>query len=197
MEKLRPAPKVQVFATDIDEAALAVARAGRYPRALMEGITPARLDRFFSRDDASYTVVKEIRDLCIFSAHSIIRDPPFSRIDLISCRNLLIYLGTDFQARVIPAFHFALRPGGYLFLGTSENVSRYADLFAPVDKKQRIFQRRDHVVAPLHFPLIGLHGRHAPPPAGTRQDHGAMAADLRRAVEARVAERFTPAHVVV
>ncbi len=197
MDTLKTAPKVQLFATDIDEQSLAVARAGRFPAPLLADVAPRRLKRFFSGDELSLVINKDIRDLCIFSAHSIVRDPPFSRMDLISCRNLLIYLGMDFQGRVIPAFHFALRPGGYLFLGTSENVSRYADLFAPVDKKQRIFQRRDHVVAPLHFPLMGLHGRHAPPAPGTRQEHGVMAADVRRALDARVAERFTPAHVVI
>ncbi len=194
MEKLRPAPKVQVFATDIDEAALAVARAGRYPRALMEGVTPARLDRFFSRDDASYTVVKEVRDLCIFSAHSIIRDPPFSRIDLISCRNLLIYLGPEFQGRVIPIFHFALRPGGYLFLGTAENISQYSDLFQRIDKKQRLFQRRDHAAAPLQFPLFTPGVR---PGTGGGQTRREPAAILRHAVETRVLENFAPPHVVV
>ena len=87
-------------------------------------------------------LAKEVRDLCIFSPHSVIRDPPFSRIDLVSCRNLLIYFGVDVQNQVIPTFHYALRPGGYLFLGTSENVSQFDDLFAPVEKKHRIFRRR-------------------------------------------------------
>ena len=83
---------------------------------------------------------KEVRELCIFSPHSVIRDPPFSRIDLVSCRNLLIYFGADVQNQVIPIFHYALRPGGYLFLGTAENVSQFGDLFAPVEKKHRIFR---------------------------------------------------------
>jgi len=197
MDTLNSAPKVQLFATDIDEQSLAVARAGRYPAPFLDDITSRRLKRFFSGDELSLVVNKDIRDLCIFSTHSVIRDPPFSRMDLISCRNLLIYLGADLQERVIPAFHFALRPGGYLFLGMSENVSRHGDLFSPVDKKQRVFQRRDHVVAPLQLPLMAQHGRHSLPPSGMRQQHGVMAADLRRAVDARVAERFTPAHVVV
>src|SRR5262249_46656011 len=113
---------------------------------------------FFTKDDASYVIVKEIRDLCIFSPHSVVRDPPFSRIDLISCRNLLIYLGTEFQARVIPVFHFALRPGGYPFLGTSENIGHHSELFQRIDRKPRLFQRRDHVTVPLHFPLFGPRG---------------------------------------
>ena len=146
------APKVQVFATDIDDAALEVARAGRYPAALLDDVSQERLERFFIGDGTSYVVAKDVRDLCIFSSHSVIRDPPFSRIDLVSCRNLLIYLNAELQERVIPIFHYALRPGGFLFLGISENVSQHGDLFLPLDKKQRIFQRRDHVRAPIHCP---------------------------------------------
>jgi two-component system, chemotaxis family, CheB/CheR fusion protein len=197
LDKLRNVPRVQIFASDIDEAALAVARAGRYPQALMEGVEPERLDRFFSRDDAGYTVVKEIRDMCVFSAHSVIRDPPFSRIDLISCRNLLIYLGPEFQSRVIPVFHFALKPGGYLFLGTSENISQYGDLFHRVDKKQRLFQRRDHIATPLQFPLFVPGARTVIGGVVPQREPGTPTANLRRAVESRVLETFAPPHVVV
>jgi len=197
MDTLRVSPKVQLFATDIDENALVVARTGRYPEPLLENVSKQRLKRFFSGDDISYSVNKDIRDLCIFSAHSVIKDPPFSRNDLISCRNLLIYFGTDFQARVFPVFHFALKPSGYLFLGTAENVSQFTDLFAPIDKKQRIFQRRDHVVSPLQFPAFSPAGRHTPTSTDIRREHTGMASNLRHAVEARVLERFSPAHVVV
>jgi two-component system CheB/CheR fusion protein len=197
LDTLRNVPKVQIFASDIDEAALAVARAGRYPQALMEGVKPERLDRFFSRDDAGYTVIKEIRDMCIFSAHSVIRDPPFSRIDLISCRNLLIYLGPEFQSRVIPVFHFALKPGRYLFLGTSENISQYGDLFHRVDKKQRLFQRRDHVATPLQFPLFVPGARTVIGGVVPQREPGTPTANLRRVVESRVLEIFAPPHVVV
>src|SRR5262249_22423703 len=197
METLRVSPKVQLFATDIDENALVVARTGRYPEPLLENVSKQRLKRFFAGDDVSYSVNKDVRDLCIFSAHSVIKDPPFSRIDLISCRNLLIYFGTDFQARVIPVFHFALKPSGYLFLGTAENVSQFSDLFAPIDKKQRIFQRRDHVVSPLQFPAFTPAGRQIPTATDMRREHAGMASNLRHAVETRVLERFSPAHVVV
>jgi len=196
MSALRNVPKVQIFATDIDESALAVARAGRYPQAVMQDVKPERLDRFFSRDDSSYAVLKDIRDMCIFSAHSVIRDPPFSRIDLISCRNLLIYLGAEFQSRVIPVFHFALKPGGYLFLGTSENISQYPDLFQRIDKKQRLFQRRDHVATPLQFPMFVPGARVAMTGAEPRRDLVSSAANLRRMVETKVLESFAPAHVV-
>jgi two-component system CheB/CheR fusion protein len=196
MDGIRTPPKVQIFATDIDEQAIAIGRTGYYPRQMLEGVSPGRLKRFFASDDVSYTVRKELRDLCIFSAHSVMRDPPFSRVDLISCRNLLIYLDGAFQSRVIPVFHFALREGGFLFLGTSENVTQHADLFAPVDKKHRIFQRRDHVVSPVRFPFVPQ-ARSLPATRELRQDQATAAANLRRSVENRVVERFAPAHVVV
>ena len=196
MDTLRTPPKVQLFATDIDEAALGIARLGRYPAALMDNVAPQRLKRFFIGDDVTYTVSKDIRDMCMFWAHSIIRDPPFSRIDLISCRNLLIYFGVDFQGQAMPVFHFALKPRGYLFLGTSENVTSAADLFVPLDKKHRIFQRRDHVVAPLQLPAFTGHGRTVTGAPANREP-SAIAVTVRRAIESRVMERYAPAHVVV
>jgi two-component system CheB/CheR fusion protein len=114
MAELKARPKVVVFATDIDDPAISVARAARYPAAMLQDISPQRLDRFFTGDGVSYTLSKDVRDLCIFSSHSVIRDPPFSRIDLISCRNLLIYLDKELQERLVPVFHYALRPGGWI-----------------------------------------------------------------------------------
>ena len=199
MAGIRNPPKVQIFATDIDEPALSIARMGRYPAPFMDNVSAERRKRFFTSDEVSFTVQKEVRDMCIFSSHSVIRDPPFSRIDLISCRNVLIYLGTSFQSQVIPVFHFALRGGGYMFLGTSENVTQHGDLFNPVDKKHRIFQRRDHAVAPLQFPFFTPKGRSFSSGRDLRSDTGVNAAstNLRRAIEGRVVERFAPAHVVV
>ena len=101
--------------------------------------------------------------MCIFSPHSVIRDPPFSRIDLVSCRNLLIYFGLDVQNQVIPTFHYSLRPGGFLFLGTAENVGQFGDLFAPIDKKHRIFRRREMVAHRPRLPLLVARIRRRPP----------------------------------
>jgi two-component system, chemotaxis family, CheB/CheR fusion protein len=106
---------VQIFATDIDETALAVARAGRYPASLMRRIPRERLERHFRKVDDFYVISKDIREMCVFSTHNLIRDPPFSRVDLVSCRNLLIYFGAEFQARVMPVFHYALKPVGSCF----------------------------------------------------------------------------------
>jgi two-component system CheB/CheR fusion protein len=197
LETMRNAPKLQLFATDIDEPALAVARAARYPAQLLEHVSPERLAKYFVGGDGGYVVAKSIRDLCLFSSHSVIRDPPFSRLDMISCRNLLIYLGVEFQNQVIPVFHFALRPGGYLFLGTSENVTQHGDLFSPLDKKHRIFQRRDNAVTGLQLPFFTPRGRGFPVTAESRKDPAGTIANLRRNVETRVMERFAPPHVVI
>lgn len=196
IDKLSAPPRVQIFATDIVEPALAVARAARYPEALLHGLSPQRRQRFFHSDGESYVLGPEVRELCIFSPHSVIRDPPFSRIDMISCRNLLIYFGPQIQNRVIPIFHYALRPGGYLFLGTSESVGQYSDLFATVDKKHRIFQAREHATA--RPPVLVGDGRTAAFPVasgGSKKD--AAGRSLRQAIEAQVLERFAPPHVLV
>jgi two-component system CheB/CheR fusion protein len=197
LDTLKAAPAIQVFATDIDETALAISRMGRYPAQLLEGVSPERLRRFFVRDGATCTVAKELRDNCVFSLHSVIRDPPFSRLDLISCRNLLIYLGPEFQSRVFPIFHFALKPQGFLFLGNSESIGNHAELFAPVDKKQRVFQRREHAVSPLQLAPFGGPVTPGRGIAELQRDFGPAATTLRRTVEARLTERFAPAHVVV
>jgi two-component system CheB/CheR fusion protein len=197
MDKLSAVPRVQVFATDIDERALSVARAARYPEALLDSVSPERRNRFFIPDGGSYVVSKDVRELCIFSPHSVVRDPPFSRIDLVSCRNLLIYFGPAVQNQVIPTFHYALRPDGYLFLGSAENVSQFADLFAPIEKKHRIFRRRSDVTSNIRLPLLintlkpGQTNELMPrrPPLS-----GLL---LRQTVDEYVLDRFSPAHVVV
>jgi two-component system CheB/CheR fusion protein len=198
MDGLAVTPRVQIFATDIDERALAVARTGRYPEALLDSVSPERRQRFFTPDGGSFVVSKDVRDLCIFSPHSVIRDPPFSRIDLVSCRNLLIYFGPDIQNQVIPIFHYSLRSGGFLFLGTSENVNQFAELFAPVEKLHRIFRSRDggrlHVRLPMAVngllqTVIGN--------AEARRHSPIQGAAWRQMIESRVLERFGPAFVIV
>jgi two-component system, chemotaxis family, CheB/CheR fusion protein len=132
--------EVQIFASDLDEGALATARAGRYPRTIAVDVSEARLRRFFTEEDDQYVVTKEVRDCVIFTAHSVLRDPPFSRVDLVCCRNLLIYLDRDLQQRVFGVIHYALNPGGYLFVGASETAEGAS--FRVLDKKHRIFQAR-------------------------------------------------------
>lgn len=145
LELLRQSFKVQVFATDIDSRAIATARAGIYPASIVDDISPERLARFFTvePDGSAYRVHKSIRDMLVFSEHDLIKDPPFSKLDLISCRNLMIYMSTDLQKKLIALFHYALMPGGMLFLGTSETVGEFGELFAVLDRKSKAYQRKE------------------------------------------------------
>ena len=152
MDTLSAQPKVQLFATDIDDSAISTARHGRYPKTLVEGLSADRLRRFFHESHAGYSVTKEIRELCTFSVHNVIRDPPFSMMNLVSCRNLLIYMNPELQDRVIPVFHYSLVPGGILLLGGSESVAQHPKLFETLDKSARIFQRREGPSRELQLP---------------------------------------------
>ncbi|KQZ92843.1 CheR family methyltransferase [Pseudomonas sp. Root562] len=136
------AAKLQVFATDIDDRAIAFGRNGVYPEAIITDVPPARMRQYFTHENQHYRVRKEIREKVLFAKHSLLLDPPFSQIDLIVCRNLLIYLDREVQRDIMQMFHFALRPGGYLFLGTSESADGCLDLFTPVDKRNRIFRAK-------------------------------------------------------
>jgi two-component system CheB/CheR fusion protein len=153
MDRLQVVPKVQLFATDIDEAAIGTARLGRYPATLLNGLSDQRRQRFFKSSHGAFLVNKEIRDLCTFSEHNLVRDPPFSRMNLVSCRNLLIYMNPELQEAVIPAFHYSLTPEGFLLLGGSEGTAKHGDLFLPLNKTARIFIRREGPRPPrnMHF----------------------------------------------
>ncbi|MFM0327517.1 CheR family methyltransferase [Caballeronia glebae] len=133
---------IQVFATDIDESAIETARAGNYPAPILTDVPPARLRRYFTLTDGRYVINKSLREQVLFAGHNLLRDPPFSRLDLVSCRNLLIYLDRTVQREVLQTFHFALQPGGYLFLGSSESAEIADDLFAAIDKKNRIYRAK-------------------------------------------------------
>jgi two-component system CheB/CheR fusion protein len=187
-------PKLQIFATDIDERALEVARAGRYPAAMASDITPKRLKEFFTREDGTYRVSSELREMCLFSAHNLLRDPPFSKLDLITCRNLLIYMGSELQEKIIPIFHYALRNGGYLFLGSSENVTRHARLFSTIDKPSRVFQKRagDAAQRLPEFPLAAA-SRHRTQHVRPRTTAGS----LHDVAERLLLDRYSPAYVII
>jgi two-component system CheB/CheR fusion protein len=190
------APELQIFASDIDDSALQLARTGRYPLAIENDVSPERLEQFFVKEDGTYRVRSVLRESCVFARHNIIRDPPFSRLDLISCRNLLIYMNSELQQKLIPILHYALSPDGYLFLGPSENVSQHGALFAPVDKKGRLFIRRQDGLKHLpKFPItdareliasLGQEGR-AAARTGSR---------FTRAVD-HVIEAYGPTYVVI
>lgn len=134
--------EVQIFATDISDAALERARNGLYSEAVVADVSQERLKRFFVRLDGGYQINKSVREMCIFAKQDVTKDPPFSNLDLISCRNLLIYLGPVLQKRVIPTFDYALKPSGYLLLGSSESLASFSDRFTLIDKKYKIYQKK-------------------------------------------------------
>jgi len=165
MEARKQAFTVQMFATDIDSQAIATARAGIYPASIAADLSPERLSRYFTAepDGSAYRIHRGIRDMLVFSEQDVIKDPPFSKLDLISCRNLLIYLGGDLQKKLIPLFHFALNPGGMLFLGTSETVGDFSELFAVLDRKSKLYQRKED----FHGAQRAALGRFLPPMSAT------------------------------
>ena len=198
MDGLSTFPKVQIFATDIDEPALTIARSARYPNILLKNVSEERKQRFFRPDGESQILVREIRDMCIFSTHSLTSDPPFSQMDLVSCRNLLIYFGAELQQRAIQTFHYALKLGGFLFLGSSESLGEQDDLFTAINKKHRIFQsldlgnQRPRIPIPLEeFRKENLQLSQNPQP------RGATTHRMLQNAERQIMDRHSPAHVVV
>ncbi len=145
---------LQIFATDLDQDAISKARQGFYPGSIAADLSPARLSRFFVKEGPNYRVGKEIREMVTFATQNIIMDPPFTKLDLILCRNLLIYLTPEIQKKLLPLFHYSLKPGGVLFLGSAESISSSTELFAPLNLKMRIFRRRESLLAPdlVEFP---------------------------------------------
>ncbi len=155
LEALKQRFKIQVFATDIDGRAIDTARSGVYPPSIATDMLPARLARFFVQETEGgvYHIHKGIRDMMIFSEQDVIKDPPFSKLDLISCRNLLIYMNGSLQQKLIPLFHYALNPDGFLFLGTSETVGEFMDLFAVMDRKSKLYRRKEDLLG-AHRPAM-------------------------------------------
>ena len=188
-------PATLVFATDLDRRAIAVAREGFYTDAEVGDVSDERLRRFFQRETGGYRVRRELRELVLFAHHNVIKDPPFSHLDLVSCRNLLIYLNRAIQDRVVHTFHFALRPGGFLFLGTSESPETTSELFARFDGAAHLYESRS-VVSRLALPLADLpvalpltHARVAEPRSGER----ISPADLHQ----RLLEQYAPPSLIV
>jgi two-component system, chemotaxis family, CheB/CheR fusion protein len=196
--KLKVVPAIKIFATDIDAAALATARLGRYPESIADQVTPTRLSRSFVKVADGYQIGKDVRDLCVFSSHNVIADPPFSRLDLLCCRNVLIYLEGELQKRLVPLFHYALRSRGVLFLGPSESLSGYAELFRTRDKKHRIYERADAPLAPASMlpPAEPLRLLRSQSPALPQQPPTRDQAVLK-SIERVLLDQYAPAAVVV
>ena len=151
LDRIKPAKRfsLQVFATDLDRPAIEKARSGIYPANIAADVSAERLDRFFVHEEQNYRVCKEIREMVIFAPQNVIMDPPFTKLDLLICRNLLIYLEHDLQKKLLPLFHYSLNPGGVLFLGSAETIGSIPDLFDPLDKKARLYRRLESAQRPV------------------------------------------------
>ena len=188
---------IQVFGSDISEHAVQLARAGSYAAAATKGIGQARLGRFFTKVDGRYRINKAVRDLCVFVRHDLNNDPPFSRLDLITCRNTLIYFGAELQKRIVPIFHYALNQPGFLMLGRTETLPGFASLFSVVDRANKIFARRPAIGrVGISFPT----GSQAPNRGGAparATGAGGTALEVQREVDQILLSRFAPAGVIV
>ncbi len=198
VEALKPPVSfaIQIFATDLDRDAIARARQGFYPKSACNGVSPERLSRFFVKEDRGYRVRKEIRESVIFAPQNLIMDPPFTKLDILSCRNLLIYLLPEVQRKLIPLFHYSLSPGGLLFLGSAETIGSASDLFAPVNARQRIYRRVESGLraVPLEFPSSFNAGSplSAAPPVAARP-----LGTLQAAADQLILRRYAPPAVLV
>lgn len=191
-------PAIQIFGTDInDEAAVEKARPGVYPPSIEAEVSPGRLQRFFIKVDGGYRIGKAIRDLCVFARQDVISDPPFSHLDLISCRNLLIYLAPALQHRILPTFHYALNPGGFLFLGPAESVGKFSDLFERIDRPHNLFVRRASTTRPYPFLVGASYPPITPRASASSSEPISPLSDLRREADRIIMNRFAPAAVLI
>lgn len=188
---------VQIFATDVSDSALERGRSGRYAQAAVAGVSPSRLKRFFVKLDGEYEVNRTLREMCIFAKQNVAADPPFSNLDLISCRNLLIYFGTALQKRVIPTFHYALKSNGFLLLGGSESLGTFVDHFTLVDKKYKVYQKRSAARLITYFAGPDYRWSKVPEQNVQRTMPSPSSPAVDEEVERVLMNRFVPASIVV
>lgn len=186
---------VQIFATDIDQKAISIARAGIYPETAMREMSPQRLARFFSKVSNGYQINKQIRDWCIFSMQDVARDPPFSNLDLICCRNLLIYLDASLQKKIFAIFHFALLPTGMLMLGNSETINHATELFRSAHKKARFFEKKSASMRVTYQKNDLNLARNATPSVSAEES--TMKRSIQREAEQHVLDRYSPPGVII
>ncbi|MGO9952300.1 MAG: CheR family methyltransferase [Dissulfurispiraceae bacterium] len=189
--------KIQIFATDIDKAAIDKARQGVYPANIAADLSPERLEHFFSKEDNKYQINKDIREMVVFAPHNVTMDPPFTRLDLISCRNLLIYLTADLQKKLMALFHYSLMPDGILFLGTSETIGRFVDQFSTVDTKWKIYQQRHSAQTAADTVDFAHFYREAIPAGRTGGKQAAELVSIPEVANRMLLEDFTPAAVFI
>jgi len=198
-ERLREHIPVQIFGTDISPSAVEHARAGRYPETVAANVSPDRLRRFFVTSPQGYQVAKSVRDLCVFAVHNLLSDPPFTQLDLLCCRNVLIYLEPAFQNRLVQLFHYALRPGGCLVLGPSEDIGKNGDLFTVLEKKRRVYVKKD-VVGRKPYELLPTQFRWPHGDVLPAQRAAALAAapsEVWAAADRLQMDKYAPASVIV
>ena len=197
MDKIKKHFNVQIFATDIDAAALDAARKGIYLESIGSDVSPQRLSRFFIKEPGFFKVKKELRDMVVFSIQNIIKDPPFSRLDLASCRNLMIYMDSVLQKKIIPLFHYTLNPGGVLFLGTSESIGDHTDLFGPINSKWKLFERKKDIVGTgIAYPVeTNYSAQQKVEPEG--KDKPPATSAVQTMVEQAILDEYTPAGVLI
>jgi chemotaxis methyl-accepting protein methylase len=188
--------KLQIFATDLDRDAIDKARSGVYPANIAADVSPERLQRFFVQEEVGFRVSKEIREMVTFATQNVIMDPPFTRLDILICRNLLIYLTPELQKKLLPLFHYSLNPGGVLFLGSAETVSACADLFSPLDNKSRLYRRRESVLAAEQ---LTLPASFVPALPGVPKEETMLkpAANLQSLADQLLLQHFSPPAVLV
>jgi two-component system CheB/CheR fusion protein len=189
---------IQIFGTDVSESTIEHARSGIYSGAIEKDVSPLRLRRFFTKRDGAYQINRSVRELCTFARQNITADPPFSRLDLISCRNVLIYLSPQLHKRCIPQFHYALNPGGYLILGPAESVGFYDKLFEPVDRKNKIYAKRN-VATPRIVDLVSYRGYEFPETGvrSTTSDPTDFSKQLLEITDRIMLSAYAPAAVVI
>jgi chemotaxis methyl-accepting protein methylase len=187
-------PSLQIFATDLDRQAIEKARLGQFPDGIAADLTPARLKRFFSKEERGFRAVKSIRQSLIFAPQNLIMDPPFTKLDIVTCRNVLIYLALDLQKKLFPLFHYSLTSGGLLFLGNAETVGGFGNLFAPVNASMRIFRRREIEPGsrPVEFPASLPGPRTAPPAAKLTKP----SSSVQVMADQLILQRYAPAAVL-
>jgi len=190
---------IQIFATDIDDEAIEKARSGIYPENISSDVSASRLRRFFLKVESGYQINKQIRDMCVFANQNVIKDPPFSKVDLISCRNLLIYLGQVLQKKVLTTFHYALKPSGFLLLGTAESIGEFADLFRTIDAKTKLYGKKTTNTPPhVEFGAVPLH----PAPSATVVEAAEIpvlrtSLEIQREADRLIMSKYAPAAVVI
>jgi chemotaxis methyl-accepting protein methylase len=197
LEQLKPAENftLQIFATDLDRDAIEKARQGCYPAGIASDISPERLKRFFIKEENGYRVAKEIREMVTFATQNVIMDPPFTRLDILLCRNLLIYLSPELQKKLMPLFHYSLVPGGVLFLGSAESVSTFTDFFQPLSIKSRLFRRRETF---LQTELLSFPGSFSPARPGVSKELTMVmpATNLQSLADQLLLQHFSPPAVL-